>query len=223
MFEKALKALFVGMAATAVLFIAFCYGIYAHTLRELPANSKPSAKIYALHIQQKFVRANGFPWPAKTIKLRPTWFFEMVIFNKLNDDYSFSDHPARLPSYAGRILLQRKLTLSKHNADRQLQQYVFTVWVSRHWSSSEIINTLLAESYFGQNIYGIDAASSYYFNLPLDQLRDDELYILFATMNGSAIFNPWCRQERVISHVKAKSGLTPSFDRLNPANAPVCK
>jgi len=223
MLANTLKIIFTIISGAFLLVLIFCYSVYFYQLRELPADTAPGSHVYPERIQRQFATANGVSWPLKIERLRPTTIFEKIIGRAIDNKSDFGVSESILSGQASRLLVIRKRQESMSRDNSILRRHIFTIWVSRHWDASETINTLLDESSFGRAGKGLDNASRFYFDLPPEQLRDDELQTMFAIMRGSSIFDPWCRQERVATFVKQKSGLTANFDRLNTANKSQCK
>jgi Transglycosylase len=70
--------------------------------------------------------------------------------------------------------------------------YSAALWTSRNWSAEQALTTILVRSYYGHDLYGLDAAARAYFGLPASSLTPFETAQLVALTRSSSRYDPWC-------------------------------
>lgn len=78
----------------------------------------------------------------------------------------------------------------------KLKEWVVAVEIERHYTKREILALYLNVAPFGGMIYGIQAASEYYFRKPPDSLLPEEAALLIGMLKGTSIYNPFLHPER---------------------------
>lgn len=73
---------------------------------------------------------------------------------------------------------------------RKVQEIRIARKVEREYSKEEILSFYLNELYFGNEIYGIDAAAAYYFDKNTDELNIAEAATLAGIINNPSKYNP---------------------------------
>ncbi|RZA27531.1 MAG: hypothetical protein EOP02_10070 [Proteobacteria bacterium] len=71
-----------------------------------------------------------------------------------------------------------------------------SVMVSRSWSLQQVIDTVLANAYFGRGTHGIEAAARTYYGLPANRLDAEQSLALVAIIKGPEFYHPDCHRER---------------------------
>ena len=87
--------------------------------------------------------------------------------------------------------LARNLFLSNdRNLERKATEAVYAIELERAYSKQQILGLYLSRAYFGEGAYGIEAASTRYFNKPARSLTIREAAMLAAVMKAPANYNP---------------------------------
>ncbi len=110
-------------------------------------------------------------------------------------------------------LVRLRYLSTEKTYERKLTELVYAYEMEKEYSKEEILTNYLNEIYFGNQVYGIGAAASYYFNKPLGELTEAELTFISAIPNNPALYNPIDhfeatkkRQERLIDGL-VKNGI----------------
>lgn len=74
---------------------------------------------------------------------------------------------------------------------RKARELVYSIKMTNEWSKEEILNAYLNTVYFGRNAYGIQAASSAYFNKDVRDLTVEESALLAAIIQRPSALDPW--------------------------------
>lgn len=82
------------------------------------------------------------------------------------------------------------LTLDK-TLTRKIKEAVLTIELERTWSKKQILLTYLNQVHYGHNIYGIEAASQFYFNKPAKDLTLAEAAYLAALIKAPGYYSPY--------------------------------
>lgn len=78
--------------------------------------------------------------------------------------------------------VKNALVGSDYSLTRKMRELVISAKMARQWSKDDILAAYLNTIYFGRGAYGIAAASTAYFDKPLDQLTIEEGAVLAATI-----------------------------------------
>ncbi|WP_261392786.1 transglycosylase domain-containing protein [Rhodococcus sp. BP22] len=96
--------------------------------------------------------------------------------------------------------VKNALVGSERSLTRKMRELVISSKMARQWSKDDILAAYLNTIYFGRGAYGIAAASTAYFDKPVDQLTVEEGAMLAATIqqpsNLDPEFNPTGAQTR---------------------------
>lgn len=86
---------------------------------------------------------------------------------------------------------------------RKLKELFLATRVESEWTKDEILETYLNIIYMGQTgafqVRGFGAASTVYFNKPLQNLELHECALLAAIINNPALNNPWKKAEKALA------------------------
>ncbi|MBE1556379.1 transglycosylase domain-containing protein [Sporosarcina limicola] len=90
--------------------------------------------------------------------------------------------------------------------ERKLTELFYAAELEKQSTKNEILEMYLNEMYFGNQVYGIGAAATYYFSRPIGELDVAELAFLAAIPNNPSLYDPLRhfdytkkRQERLLS------------------------
>lgn len=90
--------------------------------------------------------------------------------------------------------------------ERKLTELFYAAELEKQSTKEEILEMYVNEMYFGNHVYGIGAAATYYFSKPLNELNEAELAFIAAIPNNPSLYNPLKhfdrtkkRQERLLT------------------------
>lgn len=96
--------------------------------------------------------------------------------------------------------------------ERKMTELFYAAELEKQATKEAILEMYLNEMYFSNQVYGIGAASTYYFSKPLNELNGAEMAFIAAIPNNPSLYDPLLhfertkqRQERLLSTL-AKSG-----------------
>lgn len=99
--------------------------------------------------------------------------------------------------------------------ERKLTELFYAAELEKQSSKDEILEMYLNEMYFGNQVYGISAAATYYFSKSLNKLNEAELAFLAAIPNNPTMYDPIkhfdqtkIRQERLLSILLKNRSIT---------------
>ncbi|CAM3202411.1 transglycosylase domain-containing protein [Filibacter tadaridae] len=111
--------------------------------------------------------------------------------------------------------------------ERKLTELFYAAELEKQTSKDEILEMYMNEMYFGNQVYGIGAASTYYFSRPLDELNKAELAFIAAIPNNPSLYDPLRhfdqtkkRQERLVT-IMAASGVITAEEAQTVIDFPV--
>ena len=124
------------------------------------------------------------------------------------------------PSQGGSTITQqlaRNLYLTQEKTyNRKLSELLYSYELERYYTKEQILELYMNAIYFGNGVYGIEAASRYYFNKTTQRLTEGELLFIAAIPNNPSLYNPLKRfnatkerQERIIKQLVQHKKLTP--------------
>ncbi|PWG01611.1 transglycosylase domain-containing protein [Sphingosinicella humi] len=79
---------------------------------------------------------------------------------------------------------------SDQTATRKLREALIAVWLEAWLSKEEILSRYLSSVYFGDNVYGLRAASHHYFDRPPEDLTVGQAAMLAGLMKAPSRLNP---------------------------------
>lgn len=205
-FGKVLAWLF----ATLLVLIIIAYnGFVRIRNNELPAGRSPTALKYQDRIQRIFWDVE-FGGESMQIQPMPLWKW-LWNFRETVHTQSFGSPSFKAASRAGKAMLFRN-EYSKRHLEFQLDWLFASIWISKNWTAQDVVNTILAESYFGYEIHGLRQAAMAYFGVEPDDLTNEEMVFLSGVTRRPAYTNPWVKPDEtkkmagVLLSKVAKSG-----------------
>ena len=112
------------------------------------------------------------------------------------------------------LVRMRYLTPDK-TYERKLMELFYAYEIEKSYSKDEIFEMYLNEMYFSNQVYGIGAAATYYFNRPLPKLSIAEIAFISAIPNNPSLYDPVVhfentknRQERLIDKLTEHGAIT---------------
>ncbi len=112
--------------------------------------------------------------------------------------------------------LARNVYLTQEKTyNRKITELLYAYQMERILSKQEILDLYINAIYFNNGVYGIEAASQYYFSQPATKLSKAELAFLAAIPNNPEKYNPLkhfeatkTRQERILKQMVQENKLT---------------
>lgn len=108
--------------------------------------------------------------------------------------------------------------------ERKLTELFYAAELEKQSTKEEILEMYLNEMYFGNQVYGIGAAATYYFSKPLHELNEAEMAFIAAIPNNPSLYDPVKhfdrtkkRQERLLS-ILAKNDVITDEDATGYQN-----
>ncbi|ARD47426.1 penicillin-binding protein [Sporosarcina sp. P37] len=74
--------------------------------------------------------------------------------------------------------------------ERKFKELFLAAELEKQSTKDEILEMYLNEMYFGNQVYGIGGAATYYFSRPLEKLNEAEIAFLAAIPNNPSLYNP---------------------------------
>jgi hypothetical protein len=176
-----------------LLFVVLCWGIYLWSAQHVPDTIPASASRAPDTVRAQFlaIEAGG---ATRMRRLNPVTFWTTSV-GEMRMRPRSTTPDLRLLHLAAHLARSRDadpLTQSQ----RHLASIAWTVDVGRHWSFDQAVDTILAESHFGRDSIGIEAAARAYFGAPAATLRPQESLALIALLRAPSSFDLDCRRER---------------------------
>lgn len=109
--------------------------------------------------------------------------------------------------YAKNLFLTNEQTIS-----RKAQEFLYAARLEMQYSKQDILEGYLNTVYFGHGIYGVKAASAYFFDKELDQLSIAETALLIGIPNGPSIYSPFLHKDNAIQREHLILGILKNND-----------
>ncbi len=87
------------------------------------------------------------------------------------------------------VVRMRYLSTEK-TYERKFKELFLAAELEKQSSKDDILEMYLNEMYFGNRVYGIGGAATYYFSKPLDKLNEAEIAFLAAIPNNPSLYDP---------------------------------
>ena len=111
--------------------------------------------------------------------------------------------------------------------ERKLTELFYAAELEKQSTKDDILEMYLNEMYFGNQVYGIGAAASYYFSKPIHELNEAQQAFIAAIPNNPSLYDPLVhfdqtkkRQERLLS-ILAKNGIITAEEAEAYTNMPI--
>ena len=205
------KALVIAIVLPCGLVLALAYALYVYGASALPKNASPSTYV-APELIRKQYRAVEAGSVTTLPRLNPITF--LPFFFQAADLNSTASRQWAVLGHAARIVLWRDGIegIKRISNRRHAAQLAGAIKISRSWSLEQITNTMLAESWFGRDARGLEAASHAFFGVMAQQLTPEESLALIVILRGS-VYEPSCHRDRFMKRYKwaaSKAGLDDS-------------
>ena len=112
-------------------------------------------------------------------------------------------------------LIRMQYLSTEKTYERKVVELLYAAELEKKMTKEEIFEAYLNEMYFGNRVYGIGSAATYYFNRPLDALNEAEMAFLSAIPNNPSRYDPLTnfeatkgRQERLLDTMLKSGRLT---------------
>ena len=176
--------------ALILLYTVLCMGFYLAGARHLPDRLEPARWQATPEIRAQLLQVQAGMAPGDTLpRLDPLTFIPRLMYHADPDarDDAFLRRWSLLSS-AARQRYPRHLHM--RNISRHGVEIALAIRLSREWTTDEIVDTLLAESFYGRCSFGIEQAAQAYFGRSAAQLRPQESLALIALLKGPSAYDP---------------------------------
>lgn len=95
--------------------------------------------------------------------------------------------------------------ITKKIYERKFREILYSTELEKQSTKDEILETYLNEMHFSNQVYGIGAASTYYFSKPLAELTEVEMIFIASIPNNPSLYNPLDSSNSQLSIVKNSS------------------
>jgi len=195
-----LKWLCVAVAIPVVVVFAAIYSAYWYGTSVLPVEIKPSAREYPAELRQMYWRSMGGTGDIRIRRLNPLTM-AWTVFRMVEDarDGRIKPTPPDLQALTNiaRIRISG-IEPSLPTFRRSLAEIALMIRISREWGEKQVVDTVLAEQWFGRGARGFDQASNAYFGVDANKLSPEEVLSLLVIERGPSSFDPTCRRERFV-------------------------
>lgn len=117
-------------------------------------------------------------------------------------------------------LVRMRFLSTEKTYERKLTELFYASELEKQLTKDEILESYLNEMYFGNRVYGIGGAATYYFSRPLSELNEAEIAFIAAIPNNPSMYDPVRhfeqtkkRQERLLDTL-IKNGIL-SLEEVN--------
>ena len=198
------------LVATSLVVVA-CFGLYAIGASYFPEDVEPNdyratPDLHALYLQ---VEAEGID---HVPRLNPVSAVGYWIWHLSGRQREPLGSQLRLLGHAGRALVTRREAHPAGAMRWHLTHLAATIHVSRHWRLDRMVDTRLAEGWFGRNAMGIEQAAQAWYGLPLAELAREERLLLIALMKGPSYYDPCRHPERFGQRYRDVAARANGFD-----------
>lgn len=157
-----------------LLFVARCWAIYLWSAQHVPDTIPASSRRAPIMVRAQFlaVETGG---ATRLRRLNPVTFWTAVL---------------------GEMQKSPRDLTAATASHRHLASIARTIDVGRQWTFDQAVDTILAESHFGRDIIGIEAAARAYFGVPAAELRPQESLALIVLRKAPSWYSLECNRER---------------------------
>lgn len=106
-------------------------------------------------------------------------------------------------------LVKNSLLTPRKSIARKFQEVIIAAKIERRFSKNEILEMYINSAYFGEGVFGIEAAAQTYFNKGANELTLGESAILAGLLPAPSALPPLQRQLIVLEHMQSQRYITP--------------
>ena len=107
-------------------------------------------------------------------------------------------------------LVKNSLLTTRKSITRKYQEVIVAAKIERQFSKDEILEMYANSAYFGEGVFGIEAAAQTYFNKGANELTLGESAILTGLLPAPSAIPPLARQRLVLEKMELKKYITPA-------------
>lgn len=182
--------------ALVLLYTLLCMGFYLAWARDLPDRLEPAAWRATPTLRAQLLQVQAGMAPGDTVpRLHPLTVVPKII-RYVDPDKPDDPFLRRWGLLSGAARQRYPHHLRVRNLSRHGIEIALAIRLSREWTTEQIADTLLAESFYGRCSFGIERAAHAYFDRPLAQLRPQETLALIALLKGPSWYDPDRNPER---------------------------
>ncbi|MHA6261242.1 transglycosylase domain-containing protein [Sporosarcina sp. CAU 1771] len=117
-------------------------------------------------------------------------------------------------------LVRMRFLSTDKTYERKVIELLYAAELEKRIDKNKILEMYLNEMYFGNQVYGIGAAATYYFNRPLAELNKAEIAFISAIPNNPSLYNPinyferTKKRQELLLNVLVKNGVLPNDEAL---------
>jgi hypothetical protein len=176
-----------------LLFVALCWAVYLWSAQHVPDTIPASASRAPDTVRTQFlaIETGG---ATRMRRLNPVTFWTTVV-GEMRGRPRRAAPDLRLLHSAAR-LAQSRDTGQRTQSQRHLASIAWTIDVGRQWHFDQAVDTILAESHFGRDSVGIEAAARAYFDVPAAALHPQESLALIVLLKSPSWYDLDCNRER---------------------------
>jgi hypothetical protein len=190
---------FLGLVLLAPL--GLVYGLYAWGLHAFPEFPEPpsAAHISKVLRQAAWAEFEGTAPVAVEAVGPPTYWMRIA---------SFVVDPPREPvtlgpglgvaSFCVNRLISKRNFHGNGRIERIFAESAGVIWLSSRWSADEFIACVLDTAYYGNGLFGIEAAAQGYFGKSTNDLARHEATMLLAIQKAPSHLDPVCSADSVL-------------------------
>ncbi|WP_313894567.1 transglycosylase domain-containing protein [Psychrobacillus sp.] len=125
---------------------------------------------------------------------------DVEFYNHIGFDFSaifravFANASANARDQGASTITQQLVRLrylsTEKTYERKVTELMYAYELEKQSSKEEIFTNYLNEIYFSNQVYGIGAAATYYFQRPLNKLTEAEMAFISAIPNNPTVYNP---------------------------------
>ncbi|NOQ35497.1 MAG: hypothetical protein GQ569_06330 [Methylococcaceae bacterium] len=215
-----MKLLFTVIIVILVSIFLLLEAAYHYGLKALPENTSPSKSTYSQDLlYTQWVDLNG-RGDIEMKAIYPVHFVIAFVRHSGNDKHFSLAKGSILADRTARVLLFTRDNNKKVRRNRHINKIAIGFWISRNWTAHEALNTLLDLDYYGNQLFGIQAAAYGYFKKLPEELSLDEVIYLVALTHAPSYYE--CKPERIIKLMnRLRTLLSTHYPKLYAATVPI--
>src|SRR5690606_4779684 len=120
-------------------------------------------------------------------------------------------------------LVRLRFLTTEKTYERKFKELLYAAELENQSTKDEILEMYLNEMYFGNQVYGIGAAATYYFNRPLNELSHAEMAFIAAIQNNPSRYDPLRHFDRTKKRQELLLSLLTKSDAITENEASLWK
>lgn len=111
---------------------------------------------------------------------------------------------------------------TKKTFSRKIKEQLYAILLERQWSKEQILEAYFNNVYFGDGVYGVQAAAHRFWKIDISEISVDQAAVLASIMKSPFKYSPIRRPENVIKRRNVILGMMRDYNMIDECEYKLC-